>query len=101
MEKFTDYTLNRDRVYNPETDQVYTVDQNFYQYYDTHRDQYRQQNMQRADRRPVPKPRRARREPAHRAEHVTGARVVREGGSPSPRDRVFRRPMATPFLRVP
>jgi hypothetical protein len=26
MEKFTDYTLNRDRVYNPETDQVYTVD---------------------------------------------------------------------------
>lgn len=46
MEKFTDYTLNRDRVYNPETDQVYTVDQNFYQYYDTHREQYRQQNMQ-------------------------------------------------------
>lgn len=46
MEKFTDYTLNRDRVYNPETDQVYTVDQNFYQYYDIHRDEYRQQNMQ-------------------------------------------------------
>lgn len=46
MEKFTDYTLNRDRVYNPETDQVYTVDQNFYQYYDTHREQYRQQNME-------------------------------------------------------
>ncbi|MEN6518729.1 MAG: hypothetical protein ABFC38_11240 [Methanospirillum sp.] len=46
MEKFTDYTLNRDRVYNPETDQVYTVDQNFYQYYDTHREQYKQQNME-------------------------------------------------------
>jgi hypothetical protein len=46
MEKFTDFTLNRDRVYNPETDQVYTVDQNFYQYYDTHRDQYKQQNLQ-------------------------------------------------------
>ena len=46
MEKFTDYTLNRDRVYNPETDQVYTVDQNFYQYYDIHREQYRQQSMQ-------------------------------------------------------
>jgi hypothetical protein len=46
MEKFGDYTLNRDRVYNPETDQVYSVDQNFYQYYDTHREQYRQQNLQ-------------------------------------------------------
>lgn len=46
MEKFSDYTLNRDRVYNPETDQVYTVDQNFYQYYDTHREQFKQQNMQ-------------------------------------------------------
>jgi hypothetical protein len=46
MEKFTDYTFNQDRVYNPETDQVYSVDQNFYQYYDTHREQYRQQDLQ-------------------------------------------------------
>jgi hypothetical protein len=45
MEKYTDYVLNQDRVYNPETDQVYQVDQNFYQYYDTHREQYQQQNM--------------------------------------------------------
>ena len=46
LEKYSDYTLNQDRVYNPETDQVYTVDQSFYQYYDTHREQYRQQNME-------------------------------------------------------
>ncbi len=46
MEKFDDYIFNRDRVYNPETNEVYHVDQNFYQYYDTHRDQYRQQDLQ-------------------------------------------------------
>ncbi|MDD1676594.1 MAG: hypothetical protein LUQ40_02540 [Methanomicrobiales archaeon] len=45
MEKYTDFILNQDRVYNPDTDQVYQVDQNFYQYYDTHREQYQQQNM--------------------------------------------------------
>jgi len=46
MEKFEDYILNRDRVYNPETNEVYHVDQNFYQYYDTHREQFRQQDLQ-------------------------------------------------------
>ena len=46
LEKFSDYTLNRDRVYNPETNEVYHVDQNFYQYYDTHREQFRQQDLQ-------------------------------------------------------
>lgn len=45
LEKFSDYTLNRDRVFNPETNEVYHVDQNFYQYYDTHREEDRQQNM--------------------------------------------------------
>ncbi|RPJ53316.1 MAG: hypothetical protein EHJ95_02470, partial [Methanobacteriota archaeon] len=45
MEKYEDFVLNQDRVYNPETDQVYSVDQNFYQYYDTHRDAYKQQNL--------------------------------------------------------
>lgn len=46
LEKYSDYTLNRDRVYNPETNEVYHVDQNFYQYYDTHRQEYQQQSMQ-------------------------------------------------------
>jgi hypothetical protein len=45
LEKFSDYTLNQDRVFNPETNEVYHVDQNFYQYYDTHRDEFKQQNM--------------------------------------------------------
>jgi hypothetical protein len=45
MEEYSDYILNRDRVYNPETDEVYHVSQNFYQYYDIHREQYKQQQM--------------------------------------------------------
>jgi len=45
MEKYTDYIFNQDRVYNPETEEVYHVDENFYQYYDTHREEYKQQNM--------------------------------------------------------
>lgn len=45
MEEYSDFILNRDRVYNPETDEVYTVNQNFYQYYDTHREQYKQKYM--------------------------------------------------------
>lgn len=45
LEKYSDYILNRDRVYNPETNEVYHVDQNFYQYYDSHRGEYRQQNL--------------------------------------------------------
>jgi hypothetical protein len=31
----SDFILNRDRVYNPKTEEVYHVNQNFYQYYDT------------------------------------------------------------------
>lgn len=46
LEKFDDYIFNRDRVYNPETNEVYHVDQNFYQYYDIHREQFRQQDLQ-------------------------------------------------------
>jgi hypothetical protein len=45
MEEYSDFILNRDRVYNPETDEVYHVNQNFYQYYDTHREQYKQKYM--------------------------------------------------------
>ncbi|MDH7594147.1 MAG: hypothetical protein QHG99_07345 [Methanomicrobiales archaeon] len=45
MEKFSDYVLNRDRVFNPETNEVYHVDQNFYQYYNTHREEFKQQNL--------------------------------------------------------
>jgi hypothetical protein len=45
LEKYSDYILSQDRVYNPETDEVYHVDQNFYQYYDTHREEFKQQNM--------------------------------------------------------
>ncbi|MDD1678127.1 MAG: hypothetical protein LUO93_02945 [Methanomicrobiales archaeon] len=45
LEKYSDYILDRDRVFNPETNEVYHVDQNFYQYYDTHREEFKQQNM--------------------------------------------------------
>ena len=45
LEKYSDYTLNRDRIFNPETNEVYHVDQNFYQYYNTHREEFTQQNM--------------------------------------------------------
>jgi hypothetical protein len=43
MEKFTDYTLNRYRVCNPETDQIFTVDQNICQHNDTQRQQIMEQ----------------------------------------------------------
>jgi hypothetical protein len=45
LEKFSDSILDRDRVYNPDTGQVYEVDPNFYTYYDINRDQYNYQNM--------------------------------------------------------
>ncbi|MDD1719766.1 MAG: tetratricopeptide repeat protein [Methanoregulaceae archaeon] len=45
LEKFSDAILDRDRVYNPGTDQVYEVDPDFYTYYDTHREEYRYQDM--------------------------------------------------------
>jgi hypothetical protein len=45
LEKFSDSILDRDRVYNPDTGEVYEVDPNFYTYYDLHRDQYNYQNM--------------------------------------------------------
>lgn len=40
LEKFSDVILDRDRVYNPETNEVYEVDPNFYQYYDLHREEW-------------------------------------------------------------
>ena len=45
MEKFTDTILDRDRVYNPDTGEVYEVDPNFYTYYDINRDQFKYQDM--------------------------------------------------------
>ena len=45
LEKFSDSILDRDRVYNPDTGEVYEVDPNFYAYYDLNRDQYNYQNM--------------------------------------------------------
>jgi hypothetical protein len=45
LEKFSDSILDRDRVYNPDTGEVYEVDPNFYSYYDINRDQYNYQNM--------------------------------------------------------
>lgn len=45
LEKFSDSILDRDRVYNPQTDQVYEVDPNFYTYYDNHREDFRYQDM--------------------------------------------------------
>ena len=45
LEKFSDSILDRDRVYNPDTGEVYEVDPNFYTYYDINRDQYNYQNM--------------------------------------------------------
>ncbi len=43
--KRSDMILGVDRVYNPDTDEVYEVDQNFFQYYDLNRDQYNYQDM--------------------------------------------------------
>jgi plasmid maintenance system killer protein len=45
LEKFSDSILDRGRVYNPDTGEVYEVDPNFYTYYDINRDQYNYQNM--------------------------------------------------------
>ena len=45
LEKFSDSILDRDRVYNPDTGEVYEVDPNFYTYYDINRDQFNYQNM--------------------------------------------------------
>lgn len=45
LEKFSDSILDRDRVYNPDTNEVYEVDPNFYSYYDLNRDQYNYQNL--------------------------------------------------------
>ncbi len=92
MEKFTDYTLNRDRVYNPETDQVYTVDQNFYQVLRHPPGAVQAAEHGAADRHPVPEPRRARREPSHRTE-----RVRREGRAP----RVTERAASGAYERCP
>ena len=45
LEKFSDSILDRDRVYNPDTGEVYEVDPNFYSYYDLNRDQFNYQDM--------------------------------------------------------
>jgi hypothetical protein len=34
-----------DKVYNPDKDEVYEVDANFYQYYDINREKFEYQNM--------------------------------------------------------
>lgn len=45
IDKFSDAILDRDKVYNPDEDEVYEVDANFYQYYDIHREKFEYQNM--------------------------------------------------------
>lgn len=45
IDKFSDAILDREKVYNPDTDEVYEVDTNFYQLYDIHREQFEYQNM--------------------------------------------------------
>ncbi|MGE4293623.1 MAG: hypothetical protein AB7E32_15610 [Desulfovibrio sp.] len=46
-EKRSDAILGRDRVYNPETDEVYEVDPQFWEHYDINRQQYRQKELER------------------------------------------------------
>ncbi len=40
LEKLSDVILDRDRVYNPDTNEVYEVSPNFYDYYDKNREKY-------------------------------------------------------------
>lgn len=40
LEKLSDTLLDRDRVYNPDTDEVYEVSPTFYEYYDRHREKF-------------------------------------------------------------
>ena len=46
FEKYSDATLGRERVYNSDTDEIYHVDNGFYDYYNTHREQYEMNNLQ-------------------------------------------------------
>ncbi len=45
-QKWSDTTLGYDRVYNPDSDQVYQVPNNFYDAYDVNRQSFEQQNLQ-------------------------------------------------------
>ncbi|MBI5332735.1 MAG: hypothetical protein HZB65_04125 [Candidatus Aenigmarchaeota archaeon] len=46
FEKYSDATLGRERVYTPDTGEVYQVDNGFYDYYNTAREQYEMNNLQ-------------------------------------------------------
>ncbi|MDP2717865.1 MAG: hypothetical protein Q8P02_03930, partial [Candidatus Micrarchaeota archaeon] len=45
-QKWSDTTLGVDRVYNPDSDQVYQVPNGFYDAYDVNRQSFEQQNLQ-------------------------------------------------------
>jgi hypothetical protein len=45
-EKRSDAILERDRVYNPETDEVYEVGPQFWEHYRLNRQQYRQKELE-------------------------------------------------------
>ncbi len=45
-QKWSDTTLGYDRVYNPDSDQVYRVPNDFYDQYDVNRQSFEQQNLQ-------------------------------------------------------
>ncbi|MFH0836739.1 MAG: hypothetical protein V1870_01290 [Candidatus Aenigmatarchaeota archaeon] len=45
-EKWSDATLGRERVYDSDTGEVYHVDNGFYDYYNTHREQYEMKNLE-------------------------------------------------------
>jgi len=45
-QKWSDTTLGYDRVYNPDSDQVYRVPNDFYDQYDINRQKFEQQNLQ-------------------------------------------------------
>lgn len=46
IEKRGDQIMGVERVYDPETDEVYEVQNGFYDYYQTHQDQYKLKNLQ-------------------------------------------------------
>jgi len=45
LEKLSDVTLDKDRVYNPKYDEVYEVSPTFYEYYDKHREEFEYSEM--------------------------------------------------------
>ena len=46
FQKNSDATLGYDRLYDPDTGEVYRADVGFYDYYDTHRSDYSNSNLQ-------------------------------------------------------